>query len=323
MLAGLFRSNQPVVLLAVPLLAAALFLPSCWHAPLQAEGGMPLAQLAHRLIGEAAWANALVGMLLITIVAAQLALMLNALELMDRRNHLVAFLFPTLLAGLGGPCCYDPALLGMPFVLIAVRRTWAVENTGMALRSVFDAGLLAGLAALCYLPFALLITVIWASVSVIRPFAWREYVLPLLAVGFIFYLTWAVLLLTGATPWRPLLTVMLPDLDPAVIWNGWPRKLFLSILLPALLLALAAFNNSYARSVMRGKNLRSSFMAFALAMVLIMGLLQLMKGTFPAVLAAVPAAVLTAYALLNPRRSWMAEMVVLGLLATAIAVRWS
>ncbi|MBK9176375.1 MAG: hypothetical protein IPM46_08545 [Flavobacteriales bacterium] len=323
MLVGLFRSNQPAVLLAVPVLAAALFLPAFWHAPSVEGEGMPLAQLAQRLIGVAAWANAIAGIVLISIIAAQLALLLNALELMDRRNHLVALLFPVVLAGLGGPCCYDPALLGMPFVLMAVRRTWSVENNGPALRLLFDAGLLTGIAALCYLPYALMLMVIWASVSVIRPFAWREYALPLLAIGVVFYLTWAVLHLLGDTPWRPLLTITVPDLDSAVLWIGWPRKMFLSILVPMLLLALAAFNISYARCVMRGKNLRSSFMAFALALCVILLLLQWLKGSFPAVLAAAPAAVLSGYAVLNPRRDWLAELAVLGLLCTAIAVRWT
>lgn len=322
MLAGLFRSNQPAVLLAVPLLSAALFLPAFWHAPPVSDEGMPLAQLVQRLIGAAAWSNALVGIVLISIVAIQLAVLLNGLELMDRRNHLVALLLPVLLAGLGGPRCYDPALLGMPFVLLAVRRTWSVENTGPALRALFDAGLLTGLAALCYLPYALMLVVIWASVSVIRPFAWREYALPLLALGLVFYLTWAALHLSGETPWRPLLTIMASDSDPAVLWVGWPRRIFLSLLVPLLLLALAAFNASYARCVMRGKNLRSSFMAFSLALCVIMFLLQGLKGSFPAVLAAVPAAVIAGYAVLNPRRDWLAELAIAALLCAAVAVRW-
>jgi hypothetical protein len=288
-----------------------------------ADGLMPLAQLVQGLLGASAWAHALAGWLLTTIVAVQLAVLFNALELFDRRNHLLGLLFPIALAGLGGPGAYDPALLGMPFALLALRRAWSISNTGPALGALFDAALLIGMAALCYLPYAFLLVVVWASTSLLRPFAWREYVLPTIGLALVFYLTWAVLQLLHRTPWRPLPTVMAPDLFPAVIWSGAAHRAFLVLLVPQLLLAFAAFNRSHAQSVMRGKNLRSSFMAFALALVVLMALLSLLRGAFPAVLAALPAAVLLGYLHLSPKRGWLAEGAVLALALVAAWARWT
>lgn len=323
MLAATFRSNQPAVLLAVPLVSGALFVPAFWHAPAMADGLMPLAQLVQSLLGQAPWAHALVGWFLTTTVAVQLAVLFNALELYDRRNHLPGLLLPITLAGIGGPGAYDPALLGMPFALLALRRAWSINNTGPALSPLFDASLLIGLAALCYLPYAFLLVVIWSSASLLRPFAWREYVIPTVGLAFVFYLAWAALQLMLRTPWRPLPTVMAPDQLPAVIMNGAAHRVFLVLLIPQLLLAFAAFNRSHAQSVMRGKNLRSSFMAFAMALVLLMAMLSLLRGGFPAVLAAVPAAALLGYLHLDPRRGWLSEAAVLGLAVVAMWVRWA
>jgi len=322
MLAAFYRSNQPAVLVSVPLVVALLFAPAFWHAPLPSGALMPLAALVQSWIGESALAHALLGIVLVSSSTIQLAALLNALELMDRRNHLVAIAFPLALAGLGGPACYDPALLGLPLVLFALRRAWSITNTSAALAPLFDASLLIGLAALCYLPYVVLLVVLWISTSLIRSFAWREYVVPTIGVALMFYLAWMVLQLIGHAPWLPMRSLIPADMAPAVLWQGTARKAFLVLLLPTLLLALAAFNRSQSKSVIRGKNLRSAFMALALALALVIGLLATLKGGFPAVLAALPAGVIAAYLFLDPRRNWLAELSLMALAGMALWVRW-
>jgi hypothetical protein len=324
MVAGIFRSNQPAVLFLVPLVVLGLFLPDLGHGAVSRPGLMPLAAAMERLLGNVGWLRQSFGMLLVLAVAVQAALLVNGLELMDRRNHLVAVLFPLLMAGLSGPVLYEPALLGMPLVLLAFRRVWAMGNTGHVLGVVFDAGFLLGLASLCYLPYAFLLVVIWASVSVVRPFAWREYVLPVLAFATVFYLAWAGLRLAGSVPWRPLLTVLRSDPAAAAVMGGSPmRTSFLIVVGTLLLFALMAFGNSYARTIMRGKNLRSSFMAFVTALVVLLLFLSAISGGFPPVLMAVPAAVLCAHALLAPRKPWLAEAAALVLVVVGFWIRWS
>ena len=125
MLAGLFRSNQTAVLLAVPVLVAALFLPALWQPGAVPSATMPLAGLVERLCADSPWLRELIGLLLVMLLAAQLALLVNGVELMGRPNHLAALLFPLMLAGLSSSPVYEPALLGMPLVLMAMRRTWS------------------------------------------------------------------------------------------------------------------------------------------------------------------------------------------------------
>lgn len=262
------------------------------------------------------------GTLLTMVVAIQLCSLVNGADLMDRRNHLPALLLPLWMAGINHDAPYHPALLGMPLVLAALRLTLSMSNTGAVLRTLFDAGLLVGLAALCYMPFAFLLVMLWASVSVIRPFAWREYMLPAVAIALVFYLAWGVLHLVGRTPWYPLRTMAEASVN--VPQPSSPAHLLFLILGGALLLgALTMFMSSYARSVMRGKNLRSAFLSFAVALGVILGVEQFINGRFPAVVGAVPLAVITSYGLLAPRKQWLAEFAALGLLATACWERWA
>lgn len=323
MLLSIFRSNQPAVLLAAPAVVLGLFMPSFWSDPPTERPLMPLARIVAHAASGSAWPGVVLSLLLITIIGVQLALLLNASELLDKRNHLAVLLFPLMLAGLTGSAALDPALLGMPAVLLALRRTWSLPNAGPALGRLFDSGLLIGLASLFYLPYVFILFVIWASVSVIRPFAWREYLLPLLAVSVVIYVAWGLLHLCGYGAWNALATFRGTEPMGLALWDGPVRKGFVALATLILLLGLAAFNHSYARSVMRGKNLRSGFMAFALAMVIMMSLLVLMKGSCPAVLAAMPASIIAAYLFLAPRRSWLAELGVLASLGLVLWLQWT
>lgn len=320
MLASLFRSNQPAVLLAVPVLVGVLFGAQLFAPIPPRPMAMPLVELVDHLIGGSAWARNALSLLLVMAVSVQLAMLVNDMELMDRRNHFPAFLFPVLLAALGPHVLYGPALLGMPLVIAALRRTWSISNHGQALGALFDAGSLLGIASLFYLPYAFLVVVVWASVSVIRPFQWREYVLPLFGCAWVFYVAWGVLRLLGLTPWHPLFTIAHDQGEalPNVMW----RIALYVVLAMMLLVAAVVFARSYQRSVMRGKNLRSGFLAFMAALGVVIGFVRLLGGDVHPVLMAVPLGVFAGNALTGARRNWLSETACYALLALALVAQW-
>jgi hypothetical protein len=188
------------------------------------------------------------------------------------------------------------------------------------LARLFDTGLLIALAALCYLPYAFLLVAIWSGVSLVRPFAWREYVVPAVAVALVFYLCWAVLHLTGQSPWRPFLTIS--GAMATAFTCSIPQRWFLAVAGLLLLFALLAFANDHRHSVIRGKNIRSSFLAFAFGTAVIVALPWFMLKSFSPTLVAVPISMLCGYPLLRPRWAWLAEIVVLGLVGLALWGRW-
>ena len=323
MLARLFRSNQPAVLAGLAVLVPVLFGKAFLLTPGPVGDVMPLYAWVLRMVGSAAWLNGLVVVVVVALLSVQLAALADHADLADRRNHLAALLFPLLLAAFSRTISVHPALLGMPLVLWALRRGWSISNTGAALGPLFDAGLLMGLAALFYLPYAFLVVVLWASVSVIRPFHWREYVVPLVACAVVFYVAWALQRLAGSVVWHPLHTILEPTSErEAAPWPRGHRILVYTVLAPLLLVSLSFFASSYQRGIMQVKNLRSSYLALAAALGVIMLGVRLLNGTFPAVLLAVPLAVLLVHALLGDRRAWLREAAVLGLISAALWAQW-
>lgn len=321
MLARLFRSNQPGVLVLVLLLVPSLFLGHLWaSAPVMADG-MPLTRLLHHLFQAYPWAYGLLVQLVVAGLAVQLAVLMNESELVDRRNHLPALLFPLVLAMGAPPGGFGPALFGMPFMLWAIRRAWGVSNTGPALARLFDAGLLLGLAAMIFLPYALLIVVVWALVSVMRPFQWREYLVPVLGLVVVFYLAWGVLQLSGVHGLRPLLTVSLPDGPTRPIASAF-RWMALLLIIPTALVALFRFVEHYGRGVVREQNLRSAFIAFGIVLAVLCVFLLVLNGRYPTVLAAAPIAMLFTYAFIGTRRAWLGETAVAAMVVLALWMQY-
>lgn len=323
MLTGLFRSNQPAVLLTALVLVPLLFAGAFSGAPVPEGVHMVLFQVLLDKAGASVPVQGGIAIGLVLILTLQLASLVNNTEQTDRRNHLVVFLFPVLFALFHRSVLLDPALAGMPLVIWAMRRAWSITNVGPALGPLFDAGLLLGLAALVYLPYTFLVVVVWASVSVIRPFQWREYLMPALGAAVVFYLAWGVLHLNGLTPWRPLLTVAdtrLPALEAAPWAWRWLRA---GVLVPVLLAALYEFTVSYQRGVMQVKNLRSSFLALGAALSVVVGGVYALNNAFPPVLLAVPVSVVAVHGFLGNRRMALRELALWVLLALALWAQWT
>ncbi|MBL7950284.1 MAG: hypothetical protein JNM62_01075 [Flavobacteriales bacterium] len=321
MFARLFRSNQPGILVLVLLLVPALFLRHLWATAPDMHAGMPLARLLHGLFSSTARVYGVTVLALIALLAVQVAVFMNEMELIGRRNHLPALLFPVLLATAAQPGSVGPALFGMPFMLWAIRRAWSISNTGKALGPLFDAGLLLGIASLVFMPYVILLAVIWASTSVVRPFQWREYIVPVLGSALVFYLAWGVLALSGVHDWEPLRTVGMPD-GPSKATVGVYRWTLIALLLPIALVALLRFAEHYGRGVVREQNLRSAFIALGMALGLVCGFLQLLNGSYPAILEAVPLSMLFTFAFVGTRRAWLGETAVGLLFAMALWMQY-
>lgn len=321
MIVRIFRSNQPGVLVLLLLLVPALFLSSWWAPVPDLSRGMPLVQLLARQFSAVPWTYGLAVMLWAAIMAVQVALLLNETELVDRRNHLSGLLVPLALALAVPPGGAGAAFFGLPLVIGAMHRTWSISTGKKALGALFDAGLLLGLAAQFYMPYGFLLVVVWASVSVIRPFQWREYLVPFVGVVLVFYLAWGVQRLLHLPEPAPLRTIVRSTIGftGAPAHFGWIVAI---VLVPVLVVAVLRFAEHYGRGVVREQNIRSAFIAFGLTMALVGVLVQLIGGPFPVVLVAIPLAILSTFAFIGTRRAWLGEMAMACLLLYAVWLQY-
>lgn len=325
MLITLFRRNRPAALLLLPLLLLVFWpgaRPSGADMPTPSGPGMPLYGWADQLLTGTPWAGIVLGGLLVLGLAVLLNAVCNSTDLFGSYLYLPALVFPGLLALMPQGLRPDPAMLGMPFVLWGMWQVWSAGQRSTGLARYFDAGLLLGLATLIYLPYAFLVVAVWAALSVSRPFQWREYLLPLLGIMVMVFLAWGFGRLLGQPEWRPLLTIRAHT--PPEPWTmHWMHRLVLiAWALCCGIASIYSFASSYGRSVMHGKNMRASFLAFSFTLALLAAFEYLLDGGIPPVLLAVPAAVLFSYPLARAKQIGWAEGAVWLLFLLAAWGRW-
>lgn len=326
MLVSLFRSNRPGVLLVVPCIVAVLWPGMALVEPgaRTAMSGMLLHELVRPVLRSGTWGLAVFSVVMVWALAVQLDRLGNEQGLFRRQQHLAALCLPLVLALLPQGLVPDPALLGMPLVLPALQRVWSTQGAHAALAAHFDAGLLLGAAALVHMPYVFLISVVWASSSVMRPPQWREYVLPLLGASLVLLLAFGVSQVVAPARWNVAASFMpaTPAVRPEPI--HWVHGVLVAALAVLLgLAALAAFARGYGQGVVREKNTRSAFLALAFALGIIALFDRFTLGYVPPVLVAVPGAVLMAWPLQEARRLVWPETAVLAILVLALWARWN
>ncbi|MBK9760065.1 MAG: hypothetical protein IPO90_08870 [Flavobacteriales bacterium] len=327
MLVRLFRQNQPLALIGqIPMVL--LLWPGGGSGEvdlnLPADQGMPFFWAFTALCSLSSWAGSVAGFILLAGLVMQLNYTTNESDLFGRRNHLPALLLPLLLALFPMGMVADPAMLGAPFVLWAVRRLWASQGDQRVLGPLFDAGLLIGLAAMCYLPYLFLVVVIWSSISVMRPFHWREYMMPLLGALVVLSIARCVIYLLAPSAWDPVGSLVMPVAGAALLPSPhwlWPILLVL-VFLGFVVSAVPAFAAGYSRGVMREKNTRASLLAFSFAFGLLAAFAWFAQRHLPSVFIGVPLAIFFSYPLLVAKRMTLAETGVIGLLALGLWARW-
>lgn len=325
MLVRYFRQNQPAVLvLLLPLML--LLWPGASPVPdplARLAVGMPGYVALRLLFSTSPWVFTVLSFLLVAGLSLQLNFTVNESELFERRNHLPALLLPLLLSLFPQGLVPDPTLAGMPFVLWAMRRLWATQGDARILGPLFDAGLLIGLAAVFYLPYAFLVVVLWSSLAVMRPFHWREYLLLLLGLVLMFFLIWGALHLLAPGVWNPSASWR-PAIAPAKLTAPhWLRGVLLTALAFIFLVSGGfVFAAGYARGIMREKNTRASFLAFTFTCGLLALFNWFVEGRVSPVLVAAPVAVFLSWPLLQARRIAWAELGVIAIIALGAWGRW-
>lgn len=323
MLIRLFRTNRPGGVFLLPVLLALLWpgVAPRTLGPAEVPGGMPLAHLVAGWV-QGPWAEGLVSGALVLCLCILLVDLADRTNYFGHRNYLPALWLPVLLALWPGGLKLTPALMGMPFVLLAMRNVLAVPVRSSARMALFDAGLLVGVATLFHLPFGFMVVPLWASLSVMRPFQWRDHLMPALGFAAMLFLAWGVLHLWPVLEWKPFPSMLAA---PPQDWERhWMHDLVLrSWCVLAAVVFLAYSYGDYSRAVMQGKNIRAAIFALGLSLAVMAALEVVMLGNrVPAVMLATPLALFAARSVAGERGNGWGEAVFWGLLLLALWGRW-
>ncbi len=318
MIVKIFRTNQPLVLFVLPVVAAALWAISfLYPAEVTVSQPMPLYALFSWLIGDHVIVNIAVAMAIVIAQAIFLNGIFNNNEFINRETYLPALLYTIFCGAFVSQHGMHPALFANFFLLLALRRVLVIYRQPNVYSQVFDAGIFIGIGSLFYFPTLLAFPFIWMALTILRPFIWREWFIPVLA-AVVPYLFVAVYYYWQEQPEALWQLYQRSDFSMAHDFIGHTalNYTFLGLLLWLLLVGISHVFNSMRNSTMRYKKVLRTFFSFAFATLLIYALSCFnVDENYRFVLLAIPLSVLYTFYFFKAKHQWWAELLFYSLLA--------
>jgi hypothetical protein len=313
MLTGLFRPNQPgVLLLALPFIAILLWLPGLLHyrEPIVTGKSMPLYEAVVFLLAGVPYLPTIVGVVLVILQALLLNGIINKNELLPVRTNLPALFYVLLMSSYIELQTMHPVLWSNLFLLFALDRIGTVYLQKTVFSQAFDTGALIAIASFFYFPAVVFFLFLWISLLIIRPFIWREYLISMigLVLPYVFLFTWYFI--TGGL--MEFIEVKIKaDLDPTEIilpvFVAADYVLMLSLLI-LLGLSLASFPAILGKRVVKVQYILRSI----IAMLVVSGMAVVADHNdhpFTITQSAIPVAFFFSAFFLTFKRKWLAEVV--------------
>jgi hypothetical protein len=301
-----FRSNQPILIAALPVVALIYWLPGWWlpSGPVQ---GLNLFQFIFEWSGFYNIHGVFTGAIAMLLVAIVFNTLFQLNDLTERKTQLPGLCLVLAFSWSPYIIQYSHILMALLFLLFTIRRLMFIYRQTTVYRELFDAGIFLALASLFYLPFVAFFVALWITVLVLRPFNWREILMPLagfVTIAFIFvslnYLfNWGAV---GSLAGQLELPIKKVAATPII----WIRYLILVVVLMLAFIAGKTFIVAMNRSTTRNQNLKLILLLFALNAVLLFVGLWFYSGIDASLyLLSLPLALVLVYAVADVRVNWM------------------
>jgi hypothetical protein len=199
MLIRIFKSPQTVTLFAMPLLCALVvafaFSVNSQYVIYDSSHGV-LYSLLLQLPGTSfKWTCSIISFALITYQVLFFNRIISVHEVLYKPTNLPALMHLVSLSLLPSFLCFSPFLFINSLLLLAIHKTFQLYKADGALGLSFDACFIIAGITMLYSPCILFLLFFIISLSILRPFNWREWIVA--AMGFItpWILLWVILFL--------------------------------------------------------------------------------------------------------------------------------
>ncbi len=199
MILQLYKSNNPIVLALLPVVLVVLWLPGLLD-PVAIDFLSP--SPAFQVINDAlpiVWSKIL-AMVLIVVTGIVLNGIVNNNEIFDRTTYLPALLYVLCMSVFPDMQVLSPITFSNLFWALAFWRLFRIFRQVPSKQEAFDASVFLLLGGLFYFPSIVMFPIVWIALAVLRPFVWREWLMPLLAASLVL-IYWVVYILYADNPY--------------------------------------------------------------------------------------------------------------------------
>ncbi|MGB0838696.1 MAG: hypothetical protein ACPGXL_01080 [Chitinophagales bacterium] len=200
----LFRTNHPITLLLlvvyIVVVNAELFINPPVLMP-AADGilGASFYNFWNWVSGNNYYVLNIIFLFLLFIQALLLNYIINKYKIFGESTSLPALCYVLLMALFARYVYINPVLFANFGTLFLIDKIYGSYNT-KEVASLFDAGLIVGVCSLIYMPYIVLVVLLLLALSIVRVFAWKEWVITLFGVLVPYFLVGSVLFYIDELP---------------------------------------------------------------------------------------------------------------------------
>jgi len=180
MLLNGFKSNQTIILFALPIIAAVIWFSSFGQIQdLNSSYAWSFFEI------ENPYLDKIIALIFIIMSSILLNGVVNKNEIFERNTFLPSLTYVLLMSGWNELHSWNPYIVGNLFLILAYRRLLNIYNQLPCKSEIFDASFFVICAGIFVPAYLSALLGIWVTLMIFRPFSFIEYLMPFLAFGVI------------------------------------------------------------------------------------------------------------------------------------------
>lgn len=260
----------------------------------------------------------LLGLVLLIAQVFYLNHIVNKYEVLYKPSHLPSLMYIVCMSLFPSFLCLHPMLFVNLILLAVLELLFSVYKSDTGLSTIFNAGFLLAIATLFYIPSATLLLLIWVSLILLRPYAWRDWVISQIGFStpFFFISIYYLYMNELSVFWTKALKFTDSHLLFSFVFNE--RYYFsLGVIACLLIISVMILQANFYKNFIRTRRYQQALGAF-----LILASSSFMLNTVVALyhftIVAIPLSIFLGYYFLASKKKFWREVFFLVLLATLV-----
>ena len=309
MILKFYKSDKLTVLVSLPIIGILLWLPGLLNpSVVNFSNASPLFQWVCNI--GSPFFSTVIALIIIVISALILNRVINNNEIFNRNTFLPALIYLITMSAIKEHQVLSPIVISNLFWILALRRLFNISRQVPCKKEVFDATVLMLFGGLFYFPSILMVALVWIALKILRPFVWREWVIPFFAFV-VFGAYWIVALIWGDTlnNWADYFTFDSEQYSSIKIAVSWPYYTLLGVVL--VLVSFSGYNTlkRYKGSSLRFRKIILVFMFIIILTIGILTLLQYFSDeNVYTLVGAVPLSLLITFYFNYAKKEWLSQL---------------
>ncbi len=265
MILKFYKSDKLTGLVSLPIIGVLFWLPGLLNPTVvDFSNASPMFQWVCNL--GSPFFSKVAALLIVLISALIFNDVINKNEIFNRNTLLPALIYLISMSAIKEYQVLSPIVISNLFWVLAFKRLFNIYSQVPCKKQVFDATFLILFGGLFYFPSLLMIALVWIALKILRPFVWREWIMPFFAF-IVFGAYWIVALIWGDTliKWLDYFTFDSVQYSSINIHISWPYYVMLGVAL-----VLVSFSGYKILRRYKGSSLRFRKIIFFFLFMLIL-----------------------------------------------------